>query len=134
MANVTLTTDEYDALKRKIRETDEKLGEMQQRYDALATRILDEINEDLSKAYKSAKVCVDFMVANLHPEFIKNMPWEDLETLARLVASLGGDGERDRERGMIWAEHVRLIKKFEQERQLRGKDPEPNTFRRDKPE
>jgi hypothetical protein len=134
MPQIQLTEDEYETLKRARREADERAGELQKKLDAVQTRIVGEIHDDLAAAYKAAKVCVDFMVANLHPEFIKAMPWQELETLAKFVAGVGGDGERDRERAMIWTEHVRLIKKFETERQLRGKDPEPGTFRTDKPE
>lgn len=134
MATIQLTEEEYESLKRKIREADERVAEATRKVDEARNLTRSDIEGALVFAWDAAKVCVDFMVANLHPEFIKSMPWQELETLATHVAEIGGDGERDRERKMIWTEHVRLIKKFETERQLRGRDPLPGEFRKDKPE
>lgn len=134
MPSITMTEDEYEALKKRIRDAEDRAAGVARQLEAEQVKTRDEVYMMLAVAYDNAKVCVDFMVANLHPEFIKDMPWPELDSLADMVAQVGGNGERDNERAMIWKEHVRIIKKFELERQLRGKDPEPGTFRRDRPE
>jgi hypothetical protein len=55
------------------------------------------------------KEIVDHAVANLSPEFIRDLPGEAFEVAARNVDKVVGATQRDSERATVWAERARII-------------------------
>ena len=123
MGQHILTTEEYDALRAKIVDAEAKAAAIERRMIAMRAVSPNEATKQLRHAYELAKAIVDFAVANLHPEFIRGMPWEELGELAKIVEEVGGH-PRDGERAIVWRTHADMIIKYETERQLKGKaDP-----------
>lgn len=119
MGQVTLERSEYDELREKILGAERRAAELEKEVERLRARAVDEISGSMASALRNARVLVDFAVANLDPEFIRDWPWQELESLSAYLNDHGGE-PRDGERVLVWADHIRRVIKFETDRQLRG--------------
>lgn len=73
--------------------------------------------KDLLEAFKTI---TDHSVANLHPEFIRDLPAEALDTAAVSVGKVLGATQRDTERAGVWAERAGLIRAWRDKRKARA--------------
>lgn len=77
---------------------------------------------DLLEAFKTI---ADHATANLHPEFIRDLPAEAFETAAKHIAQVMGATQRDKERAEVWSERSKLIQDWRDRRKARIDDGSP---------
>jgi hypothetical protein len=124
MAQVTLEMSEYQRLVNAKTEADERVAALQKELDAF--RSLDGATIDLmlKAGLLAAKSVVEFAVANLHPESVRDWPRVDLVAFANAVETFATD-QRDRDRAQIWRTFAYECEGWERKRMLRDQlDPQ----------
>lgn len=132
MATVTMEESEYLTLKGAVTNANQETAAVQAELERERNRSFDERLAELSKAWNASKAVIDYAVGNLSPEFSRNWPHEDLQTLAELVDKLPGATSRDAERAIIWRDFSKQVIDFEirwrAAMSTLGPAPEPNAI------
>lgn len=128
-ATITISLDAYETIKRereqawldKAKLTNELALERAKTTEQRLTECLDLID--------AFKTITDHAVANMHPEFIRDIPAEALTVAAVHVDKVMGATQRDTERAGVWLERAALVQTWRDKRKARGwgEDAEPHT-------
>lgn len=118
-ATVTMDMTDWQKLVDAKAAAEKQVAQLQEDLAAARTEaVTKELGEAIASALHYSKELVDFAVANLHPENIRDWPHVTLVAYARMV-ELTADSERDRERVVVWRDHARMCEEWRQKRAAR---------------
>lgn len=82
---------------------------LRQELEAERAKAVDERLIDAGALITALKEIVDHAVANLSPEFIRDIPAEMFTTASALVDKVVGATQRDTERAAVWRDRARIV-------------------------
>lgn len=126
-ATITVPKEQYDRFRKDMDDALLRAENLRQQLVTERALTNDERLANASELIEAFKTITDHAVANLSPEFIRDLPAEAFVTAANLVDKVVGATQRDTERAGVWFERAGLIQTWRDKRKARGwgEDPDP---------
>lgn len=119
-ATITVPKEQYDRFRKDMDDALHRAETLRQQLVAERALTPDERLANASELIEAFKTITDHAVANLSPEFIRDLPAEAFVTAANLVDKVVGATQRDTERAGVWFERAGLIQTWRDKRKARG--------------
>ncbi len=119
---IALPFEHYDKLRRDVFEAQHATELLRRELDVARAQTDDDRLKQAIGLIEALKTIADHAVANLSPEFIRDLPAEAFEVAAHWVGRVAGATQRDSERSGVWTERMQEIYKWRDRRKARGWD------------
>lgn len=122
---IVMAVELRDRLQKRASDAEMRAEDLRRELEAERALTPDARLTDAGALIEALKGIADHAVANLAPEFIKDLPAELFLVAADLVGHVIGATQRDEERATVWADRAKLILEWRDKRKSRGWDDAP---------
>jgi hypothetical protein len=121
----TMSVALRDQLQQRAVDAETRVEELRLELEAERSQTDDERLAEASKLIEMFKEIADHAVANLRPEYIKDIPAEAFDKAADLIPVAVGGTQRDTERAIVWHAHARDAYEWRDKRKARAWEGTP---------